>query len=85
VFDVFKIWVKTATFDQLEQLARDADVSVPFLYQLAKGQRSASAATAGRIEQAAKSIRKKSGLAVPELTRADLCRACAVCPYFKKG
>ena len=82
--NVFRVWMKNATVDEINELATRAEVSVTYLYMLASGKRQASADVAARIEAAACFIREVQGAAVPVLDRGDLCQACADCPYFQK-
>jgi hypothetical protein len=81
-------WMKAATPDEQHALAAAAKTSRSVLYQLCypkeKGGRVASAELADRIETAAKPITAKSKGRLPQLTRGDLCPACAACPYFAK-
>jgi len=79
-----KEWQEWATAAEQGALARAAGTSVAYLFkQLAYGYREANAALAGRIEMAAKSLRTASDGRLPEITRMDLCSACAECPYAR--
>lgn len=82
--DALRDWVATATTTEQELLAGAAGITREYLYQLSAGKRNASASMAGRLEEAAKALRRKSKGRLPELTRADLAAACAECPYAKR-
>lgn len=81
----FTQWLQIATDEQQQALANAARTSVAYLHQIAGGYRKASAATAGRIEDAIRDMRSNSVtlfIALPKVTRADLCDACVECPYL---
>lgn len=79
-----KDWETWATAAEQKALVRAAGTSHAHLFrQLANGHRSASAGLAGKIEAAAEKLRRASDGRLPQLTRADLCPACAECPYMK--
>lgn len=77
-------WMDKATPAEQLALAEAAETTRNYLYQVAGGHRTVRADLAGRIEVAAKSLRKASKNRLPELTRADLSGTCAKCPYAKK-
>lgn len=77
-------WMLLATKLEQEELAVRAGTSREYLYQIANGIRSASAAIAGNIEKAARELRKGSKGRLPKLTRADLSATCGACPYAVK-
>lgn len=79
-----RAWMGLATTAEQEMLAKAAGISREYLYQLSTSKRKASAGMAGRIETAAKDLRRKSKGRLPALTRADLAGACAACPYAKR-
>lgn len=81
---LLKKWMKLATTSEQSELAKDARTSREYLYQLGNGVHTASPAIAGRIEAAAKKLRKKSKGRLPRLTRADLSPVCGECPYALK-
>lgn len=77
----------SATADEIRALAKGADTSREYLYQVANGHRHLSPELAGQIEVASGIIRnqnKKTKARLPLLTRGVLAGACAGCPYFKK-
>ena len=77
---VLKVWMDTATKEQINKLAMHAATSVGYLYQIASGRRFASADTAARIELAAELMSQFE--ATPGLLPRDfLARACLTCPY----
>lgn len=80
-----KKWMQTASPAENEALAALAGTTVGSLRQAAGGYRQGSmkAGLAGRIAKAAEQIRKVNP-ALPALSRADLCGACAKCEYFKR-
>lgn len=77
-------WMKKATTTEQEQLAVASGTSREYLYQLSASKRKASAAMAGRIETAAKTLSRKSKGRLPVLTRMGLAEACSHCPYAKR-
>lgn len=79
-----KHWMRLATTNEQTGLAKEARTSREYLYQLGNGVREASPEIAGRIEAAAKKLRKTSKGRLPELTRADLSSVCGNCPYAQK-
>lgn len=79
-----KQWMKLATTYEQAQLAKKARTSRQVLYQLSNQVRTASPELAGRIEAAAKELRKKSKGRLPVLTRADISPVCGGCPYAQK-
>lgn len=74
----FKKWMDKSTTQEKERLAKSAKTSVGLLYQLASGDRAASAGLAGQIETAMNKLHPAEGI-----ERAEFCEACARCPYFK--
>lgn len=79
-----KQWMRLATTYEQVQLARKARTSREYLYQLGNDVREPSPEIAGRIEAAAKELRKSSKGRLPALTRADLSPVCGGCPYALK-
>lgn len=79
-----KKWMKLATTSEQSELARLSQTSRQYLYQLGNGVRTASPEIAGRIEAAAKKLRKDSKGRLPKLTRIDLSPVCGQCPYALK-
>lgn len=82
--NAMKKWMTAATADEQEALAKSAKTSREYLYQISSGHRIPEPDLAGRIEQAAKPLRKASKNRLPILTRADLSPVCHACPYAKK-
>lgn len=80
-----KRWFGLANPQEKEALAKGAETTIGTLRQAAGGYREGSmkAESAAKIEAAAKKIRNKNPT-LPELTRGDLCTACAECQYFKQ-
>ena len=79
-----KDWQTWATAAEQKTLARAAGTSHAYLFnQVADGHRSVSAGLAGKIETAAEKLHRASDGRLPQLTRADLCPACAECSYAK--
>lgn len=81
---IMRNWMQSATAEEQAALALNSGSSRPYLYKLARGERTASAELAGAIEQAAKGLRAKSKGRLPRLLRTDLCPACAGCPFAKR-
>lgn len=79
-----KKWMRLATTYEQTELAKKARTSREYLYQLSNNVREASPEIAGRIEAAAKKLRKASKGRLPELTRVDMSSVCAGCPYALK-
>lgn len=79
-----KNWMRFATTTEQSELAKQARTSREYLYQLGNGVRAASPEIAGRIEAAAKKLRRLSKGRLPILTRADLSPVCGGCPYAMK-
>lgn len=82
--NAMKKWMTAATADEQEKMAELADTSRNYLYQVAAGARVPTPALAGRIEQAARQLRKASKNRLPVLTRADLSPVCGACPYAQR-
>lgn len=81
-----KKWMNVATAAEQEVLATRAGTTRNYLYQVAGGHRSLAPELAGRIETAARTLRKSKSqkLRLPILVRANLASACAECPYASK-
>lgn len=82
--NAMKKWMAAATPSEQEELAAAAGTSRNYLYQVASGKRVMMPGLAGRIEVAAKPLRRASKNRLPELTRADLSPVCGACPYAIK-
>jgi hypothetical protein len=84
-----KAWLRAASTEEREQLAKASGASVSYLYQLAKNdedpaERNASAKMATAIEQAAAPITLAAGGRLPTLLRTDLCEACMRCEFAQQ-
>ncbi len=75
-------WMRAATTEQQEQLAKLAATSRKALYNLAEGVRQSSAAKAIAIEKAIKRVTGRKDL--PQVSRGDLCEACRTCEYARR-
>ena len=73
-----------ATTSEQQELAFRSQTSRGYLYQLANSERNASADLAARIEQAAGLIQRKSKGRLPKISRMDVCKACALCPFAQQ-
>lgn len=83
--NAMKKWMAAATADEQSNLAENAGTSRSYLYQIASGHRkNIEADLAGRIEEAAKLLRKASKNRLPKITRGDLSPVCRACPYLKR-
>ena len=71
-------WMKKASAYQQIRLASLADTSRSYLYQIASGERTASAGLAIRLEQAAEKL-VKAGHDVPLLPRRKIAKDCKGC------
>ena len=72
--------MKLSTRAQKQRLAKLAKSNYHYLYQVLSGDRTAGAEFAASIEKAS----RKMDIALPVLTRGDVCNVCADCPYYKK-
>lgn len=79
-----KLWMSAATPDEQKLLAERIGTSRPMLYQYAGGHREVSAARAGEIEAATRTMAKASRGRLPVILRTDLCEACRSCSYAQK-
>lgn len=80
----FQTWFQNSTVLERKTLMEKAKISPSSFYKLIKGERQPSAEVAGRLELALDEIEKGSKGRLPVVTRADLCTACANCPYAQK-
>lgn len=77
-------WLRAATPAQRVELARRADTTTGYLYQLAGDSAiDVSARLATLIEIAAREMRKRDEL-LPEVRREKLSSACAACDVLKR-
>lgn len=72
-----------ATAGEQAELASIAGTSRANLYQIASGERNASADLAVRLDRAARALRR-TNKTLPLLPRSKLCAACGGCEYAKK-
>lgn len=78
-----KTWMSAASTAEQTRLAKLAKTSRGYLYQLANGERVASAELAQRLEAAGRELRAKNP-ALPELLQREVCPACRGCPYARR-
>jgi hypothetical protein len=84
---ILKQWIRSATAEELREMAAVAKVSVSHIYRVASGERAASAETAAGIEAAGFVIARRQSTKrlnpLPIINRGDVCETCSNCPYFK--
>lgn len=78
-----KNWMSVASTAEQTRLAKIAKTSRAYLYQLASGERVASAELAQRLEVAGREMAVKNPN-LPDLYQRDLCPACRTCPYSRR-
>ena len=76
-------WMTLATSGEQAELASLAGTSRAHLYQLSAGERTTSAALAGRLASASRALRQRNKKLSP-LRRSELCPACAECEFAKR-
>lgn len=81
---IFKTWMRAATAEEQELLARRAGTSRAHLYQLAGGFRQAGPEMAAAIERETVVMAKVSAGRLPEIYRTDLNASCARCQFAQK-
>lgn len=85
---IFKTWMRAATADEQELLARRAGTTRAYLYFLANGDkpygRDAAPELAAAIEREAMAMAKASNGRLPEIYRTDLSPVCAGCDFAAK-
>lgn len=79
-----KLFMRAATPEEQETLARRADTSRGMLYLVSSGHRNFSPEKAAKIERATKVMNRASRGRLPRLYRTDLAAACAACEYAQK-
>lgn len=79
-----KNWLSLATPAEQETLADAISTSHAMLRFYANGNRVASAARAGQIEEATTIMAKRSKGRLPVVLRTDLSPACRGCPYAQR-
>lgn len=80
-----QIWMQKASLAERDELARRAGTTRQYLYLLANNWRTMRADLAGRIEEAARELRKGAKDRLPKIVRAELCDTCRMCPYAQTG
>lgn len=75
----FSQWMAAASGHQKQQFARGLGVTLPYLYQLARGTRSVNSLLAIRMERIAKRF-----TTLPPLHREKLNAGCAQCDFAKR-
>lgn len=78
-----KDWFEKASSLEQKTLVKMAGITRMYLYKLIHGSKP-SAEVAGRLEVALEELEKGSKGRLPVITRADLCTACANCPYAQR-
>lgn len=81
---IFKQWMRVATAEEQEILAKRVGTTRSYLYHIAGDFRSASPELARQIEHATAELHKKSGGRLPRIYRTDLAKACAECEFAQK-
>jgi hypothetical protein len=76
-------WLQAANVQERARLAKAADTSVNYLYQMAGGHRKINAPIAILLERGAVPIKYKNKH-LPDLYREDLTEACGDCEFAKK-
>lgn len=82
--DGLKQWMIAAVPAEIRELALLSGTSRGYLYQLANGQRKASAEIAGNVAAAAKAIRVGKERRLPRLGREGVSAVCSKCEYARK-
>lgn len=82
--DLLKQWLAQASIFERKELVKRSRIATSYFFRLVWGDRKASAEVAGRMEEAFAELSKGADDRLPTITRADLCEACAVCPYAIK-
>jgi len=79
-----KLWMQAASPEQQFELAKRAETSRQYLYQLAGGFRDASPALARKIEAASALMHKETRGKLPKIYRTDLNPDCRACDFAQK-
>jgi hypothetical protein len=79
-----RAWMRAATPDERQILAKRVGTSVGMLQQYAGGYRLVTASVAGAIEDATAAMHRASKGRLPTVVRTDMCAACRACPYAAK-
>ena len=81
---IFKLWMRAATADEQELLAKRVGTTRSYLYHIAGEFRSASPELARQIELVTADMHKRSNGRLPRIYRTDLAKACAECEFAQK-
>ena len=81
---IFKTWMRAATADEQELLARRAGTTRAHLYQLSGEFRQAGPEMAAALERVSVEMAKASNGRLPEIYRTDLNPSCARCEFAAK-
>ena len=78
---IFKTWMRAATADEQELLARRAGTTRAHLYHLSGGFRQAGPDLAAAFERETIAMAKASNGRLPEIYRTDMSPTCAGCDF----
>lgn len=81
---IMKLWMRAATPEEQDLLAKQVGTTRTYLYHLAGEFRSASPELARAIETATAEMHKASRGRLPRIYRTDLAAACAGCDFAQK-
>ena len=81
---LLRLWMREATTEQQERLARAANTTRAQLYQVAGGFRRFGPGKAGMIEREAEVMHRETKGLLPRLYRTDLAPECAACEYARQ-
>lgn len=79
-----KIFMRAATPDEQETLAKRAGTSRGMLYLVSSGHRNFGPEKAAEIERVTRVMHRASKGRLPRIYRTDLASACAACEYAQK-
>ena len=82
--NMLNVWMRAATPEEQEALARAAETSRAHLYQVSGGHRMFSPAKAAMVERATSAMAKSSRGRLPVVWRTDLAPVCAGCEFAQK-
>jgi DNA-binding transcriptional regulator YdaS (Cro superfamily) len=81
---VFKHWMRAATPEEQDILAKRAGTTRAYLYHISSEIRQASPELASAIERATAAMHTESKGRLPKIYRTDLSKACAACDFAQK-
>lgn len=81
---ILKLWMRAATAEEQEILAKRVGTTRTYLYHIAGEFRSASPELAASIERVTADMHKASRGRLPRIYRTDLATACAGCEFAQK-